>query len=296
MVACLVLAVLVFTGISCQQANSSKGRAKILISPGPFSFTLMEARFLFIIDHLTKETGWKFDMVAAPQDYEAFLKMTNEEKFAFGFVNPYLYLLLAETRGAVPLVKAVFADQQSGYRGLIVANERSKIESLRDLRGKEIMAPSRINVGGFILQWLLLKDQGLDPDRDVTYKFGQTQEDILEAIISGRAEVGFTREDVLLAMSKAKGGMPKIRVVASTPFCPTPCFVTFPGTDPALAEEVKKILLDMNLDDPKERFMLERLRVIGFAPASPEEYREFQDKLVANNLFPLHEGGSSTPE
>lgn len=268
-------------GIGCEPASQYRGKAKVLVWPGPFSYTMMEARFIFLIDYLAQETGWKLDMVGAPRDVEAALQLVKTEKFAFAIVNPYYYLLLGEKEGAVPLLKTISYDGRDEYRGLIVCQEESPIQSLSDLRGKQILASSRSSVGGFIAQWILLKEQGLDPDRDLTYQFGVTQEEIIEKIVLRRGEVGFIREDVYEGFKKANGHTPKIKVLGYTPFFPNPCVVTFPDTNPELAEKVKTALLKLKLDNPTHRFILERIRMSGFSPASIEDYKNFRDLLIS---------------
>ena len=280
-------------GIGCEPAPKYTGKAKVLIWPGPFSFTMMEARFIFMIDYLAQETGWKLDMIGAPRDVEAALQLVKTEKFAFSIVNPYYYLLLGEKEGAVPLLKMISFDSQDSYRGLIVCREDSPIQSLSDLRGKQILASSRSAVGGFIAQWILLKEQGLDPDCDLTYQFGVTQEDIIEKIVLRRAEIGFIREDVYEGFKKAKGHAPRIKVLGYTPYFPNPCVVTFPDANPELVEKVKTALLKLKPDNPTHRFILERIRISGFSPASIEDYKNFRDLLISYGFLSSDTSSSS---
>lgn len=285
MMACFIAVSLVLFSLGCEPTPTYQGKAKILILPGPFSLPMMEARCIFLADYLTKETGWKINMVAAPPKADPFLKMVETERVAFSLQNPYLYLLLAKRYGAVPIVKTVSLDGRAEYRGLIVVREGSQIKLLRDLVGKEILAPSRFNVGGFLAQWILLKEHGLDPERDVTYKFGVAQEEILERIALGQAEVGFVREDVPEALIKAEGKMPKVKVIATTTYYPNHCFVQYPDTDPALAQKLTSALLKLDFKNPSHRFILERLRISGFAPASPEDFTNFRNQLLSYGLF-----------
>ncbi|MCX8012247.1 MAG: phosphate/phosphite/phosphonate ABC transporter substrate-binding protein, partial [Desulfobacterota bacterium] len=237
-------------GIGCEPSSKYHGTAKILISPGPFSYPMMEARFLFLVDYLSQETGWKLDKVSAPTAEMAFIKMVKTEKIDLAIVNPYLYLLLEKEKGAIPILQTVSFDGRNNYRGMVICRQDSPIKLLTDLRGKQILAPSRTTVGGFISQWVLLKEHGLDPDREVTYHYGITQEEIIEKIMSGRAEVGFIREDVYEAIKKANGHAPKVKVLAYTPYYPNPCVVVFPDTNPELIEKVKSALLKLKQDDP----------------------------------------------
>lgn len=273
-------------GLGCEPSPKSRGKAEILFSPAPFSVPMIEARLIFLKDYLTKETDWKIEMRVSPSDIDSFLKMVETEKVAFSLQNAYFYLLLAEKKGAVPIVKTISLDGRAERRGLIVCRDDSQVKSVADLRGKQVLSTSRFHVGGFLSQWIFLKDQGLNPERDLIYKFGDTQEEILEKVASGRAEVGFIREDVLQAAIKTRGQMPRIKVIATTSYCPTTCIVKYPGTDPDLVEKVKTALLKLNFKNPSHRFILERLRISGFAPASPEDYADFRNLLTSYGLLP----------
>lgn len=294
MMACFIAVSLVLFSLGCEPTPTYQGKAKILIFPAQFSIPMMEARFLFLADYLTKETGWKVEAVASPPTMDSFFKKVETDKIAFSCQNPYLYLHLTEKYGAVPIVKVVSLDGRGEYRGLIIVQEKSPIQSPRDLRGKQIFATSRDTVGGFLAQWILFKELGLDPERDVTYKFGDTQEEILEEVVLGRAEVGFVREDVYQALIRVRGKRPKVKVIATTAYYPNLCFVQYPNTDPALAQKVTTALLKLDLKNPSHRFILERLRISGFAPASPEDYANFRNQLLSYGL--LSPGAIPPPE
>ncbi|MBN2467865.1 MAG: phosphate/phosphite/phosphonate ABC transporter substrate-binding protein [Deltaproteobacteria bacterium] len=282
---CILIAAVIFGSVGCEPISPVRGKAKILVHPGPFSFLMMEARFIFLMDYLTKETSWEMDMVCAPPEMESLTSLVETERFALSLVNPYYYLILKMQYGAVPLVKAVSLDGRTEYRGLIIIHPKSPIGSINDLRGKSVLASSRSNVCGFLAQWMHLKECGLEPERDVKFIFGDTQEEIFEKIALGQAEVGFVREDVLQALTKAKGAVPNVTVLAITQYYPNPCFVSFPDADSDLVRNVKTALLQLDLGNASHRFILERLRISGFAPASADDYREFEDLLVSYGLF-----------
>ncbi|MCX5866233.1 MAG: phosphate/phosphite/phosphonate ABC transporter substrate-binding protein [Proteobacteria bacterium] len=276
---------LVILAAACQPCPSRKPEAKILISTAPYTIPMMEARFIFLVDYLTKETGWKFEMLAGPSSADAFAKMVKAEKVAFSFQNPYLYALLAEKEKAVPILKTVSLDGRTDFRGLVVAPENSPIQTVADLRGKTILATSRYNVGGFIAQWVMLKGQGLDPEKELGYKFGDAQEKILEKVADGATEIGFIREDVLEAMKNARGQMPKVKILAATPYYPNHNIVAYPGTDPELILKVKDALQKLNSQNPDQAFILQRLRISGFAPTSASDYADFTNLLILNGFL-----------
>lgn len=276
---------LVILAAACQPCPSRKPEAKILISTAPYTIPMMEARFIFLVDYLTKETGWKFEMLAGPSSVDAFRKMIKAEKVAFSFQNPYLYAILAEKDQAIPVVKTVSLDGQPGFRGLVMVPEGSPIQAVTDLRGKTILATSRYNVGGFIAQWIMLKGQGLDPEKELSYKFGDAQEKILEKVADGQAEIGFIREDVLEAMKNARGQMPRVKILATTPYYPNHNIVAYPGTDPELIQKVKDALQKLNSQNPDQAFILQRLRISGFTPTQAADYSDFTNLLVLNGFI-----------
>lgn len=288
-----LLSVLLGLGPGCDSAKPVQGKAKILIAPAPFSLSMMEARFLFLTDYLTKQTGWKIESVGAPSSLNEFLKIVEREKVALSFQNPYFYLFLAEKFGATPVLKTWSIDNLPEYRGIIISPQKSPIRSPNDLIGKKILASNRHSLGGFLAQFIFLKDSGIDPDRDLIYQFGDTQEKILEKVAAGQAEAGFIREDVLQAMVRAQGEVSGVKVIASTLYHPTHCLVKYPQTDPVLVEKVKAALLKLNPGNPDDRFILDRLRISRFEGAFPDDYLNFKKVLSLHGLFPG--GPNSSP-
>ena len=270
---------------ACQPCTSHQPEVKILVSTVPFTVPMMEARFIFLVDYLSKETGRKFQMLTGPSSVDAFQKMIKGEKVSFSFQNPYLYAILAEKNQAVPVVKTISLDGRTDFRGLVVAKEGSPIKTVTDLRGKTVMATSRYNVGGFLAQWMMLKDEGLDPEKDLGYQFGEPQEKILEKVAGGQAEIGFIREDVLEAMKNARGQMPRVKIIAATPYYPNHNIVSYPGTDPELVQKVKEALQKLDPQNPDQAFILKRLRISGFAPTSASDYADFTNLLILNGFL-----------
>lgn len=83
--------------------------------------------------------------------------------------------------------------------GVIVVKNDSQISSLRDIAGKTIAVPSLSHMGGFRAQAYELFVNGIDilKDKRKIIETKTDHKDVIKAVLSGKAEVGFVRDGIL---------------------------------------------------------------------------------------------------
>lgn len=108
--------------------------------------------------------------------------------------------LLAELDGAV--LATVNTRDGARFGGVILAKKGSGITKLSDLRGKSIVS-MKIDqaAGGYIFQAYELKKAGIDPRRDVKITEGKKQDDLIMAVIQGKADAAFVRTGLIEEMA-----------------------------------------------------------------------------------------------
>ncbi|MUG97195.1 phosphate/phosphite/phosphonate ABC transporter substrate-binding protein [Scytonema sp. UIC 10036] len=79
------------------------------------------------------------------------------------FAGPSEYLVLSSRAKAIPIV----AIRRPNYHSIFVVNAKSKITSLRQLKGKTIAMRQVGSTSGHIFPIKMLMDAGLDPKKDV---------------------------------------------------------------------------------------------------------------------------------
>lgn len=109
-------------------------------------------------------------------------------------------VLLSELDGRV--LATVSTQDGARFGGAIIAKKGSGITKLADLRGKNIVS-LKINeaAGGYIFQAYELKKAGIDPRQDVKVTEGKKQDDLIMAVLEGKADAAFVRTGLIEEMA-----------------------------------------------------------------------------------------------
>jgi two-component system sensor histidine kinase TtrS len=141
---------------------------------------------------------------------------------------------------------------------------RDDIKTLKDLKGKSLMAVMPNGFGGFQMGWFEMKKNGIDPFTDLsslTFS-GFPQDQVAYAVRDGKVDAGTFRSDALEKMaSEGKIRMSEFKILAakkypgfpfavSTKLYPEWPFAKVKHTSDSLAQKVAVALLDMAPDSP----------------------------------------------
>ncbi|HHQ68934.1 MAG TPA: phosphate/phosphite/phosphonate ABC transporter substrate-binding protein, partial [Halothiobacillaceae bacterium] len=150
--------------------------------------------------------GYQFEIEVF--NYDELAAAVAAAEVDFIFTNPLQYVqLIYSHQMSAPLATLV---NRSGdhalaeFGGLVITrSDRSDINSLSDLRGKTVAAVSPKSFGGYLMQTYELSRIGLMAGNNYQVSFvGLPQENVIEAVISGKADAGFIRTGLLENLAK----------------------------------------------------------------------------------------------
>ncbi|HIE51118.1 MAG TPA: transporter substrate-binding domain-containing protein [Armatimonadetes bacterium] len=262
--------------------------AKVAILPD-YSLHLMTEKYKGLLKYLEKATGYRIEWVSAAS-YDGFLAAMERAKADVSFQNPLLYTILAKTKGAYPLVKALTlvsspggeVEPQTTSRGVIIARTDRGIKKVEDLRGRTIMVPSRRSFFGYVAPLALCQERGLKAD-DFTLILGKRHDQVVLAVSRGQADAGFVKEAALEEV-KGRVDLSKLTILARTEPFPNWCFAAFPESNKRVVKAIQEALLNLNLNNPEHQEVLRRAGVGGFLLASDEEYNGVRQTVSNLNL------------
>lgn len=246
-----------------------KKKVKVCFLP-TYSLPLMTERFVPLVNYLSEATGYKIEYVSS-LSYGGYLTTLESAQVDIGYQSPFFYIILAKTKGAYPLVKAIDSNGNPEYRGVIITHIKSGIETITSLRGKKIMAVSRKAIGGYLAQASLCVQNGIDPEKDLSVILAKSQDEVISKVYRQKVDAGFVREGALRAV-KDKIDLNKIRIIAYTEYFPNWCFAAFSHTDKDIAEKIRQVLLKLNKNNPDHYKILEQAETSGFVEASDTDY------------------------
>ncbi|MEY5097479.1 MAG: hypothetical protein RJA36_198 [Pseudomonadota bacterium] len=215
----------------------------------------------------------------------------------FALTDASQYILLSQRYGlSAPLATqaSLYGGKRvTAYGGVIFSrSDRPELQSLADLRGRRIAFNDTGSLAGFRMQWLELQRAGL-AERELTFvSTGSPMDRVVEAVLAGRADVGFVRSGLLETMA-AEGRIdaaqirvinrqdfPDYPVAVSTHLYPEWAFAALPHVDEELARKVTAVLFEL-----EER--LPTARALGLGSfAIPADYTPLADLLRELRLPP----------
>jgi len=183
---------------------------------------------------LEKELSQPVHLSTAP-DFRTYVERTLNKEYDIAATAPHL-VRLAQTKGHyVPML-----NYTSEVRGVIVVAKDSSIKKPSELRGKMIAIPDRFAVIS-IMGLEFLRDQGLNPDKDVKLFAARSHNNAVIAVDHGEAQAAIVGSAAYKQLPKELRS--RLRVIASTVAIPGQFIIASPKLSLAQVERIKAALL-----------------------------------------------------
>ncbi|MDQ6618498.1 MAG: putative selenate ABC transporter substrate-binding protein [Pseudomonadota bacterium] len=197
----------------------------------------------------------------------------------FTFVQAYL----RTNRTAIPLVQRVEDEQ---FRSVFITQASSSIHSIADLKGKTFTFGSVSSTSGHLMPRFYLREQGIDPDKDMRVAFSGTHDATAFQVQGGKVDAGALNVSVWNKMVEEK----KIDATTLRVFYTTPPYYDYNWTvrgdlDPALITKLRDAFLALDPAKPADREILGLQRASRFIPTKVENYRGIESAARSAGLL-----------
>lgn len=228
----------------------------------------MKEGFAPLAAYLEKELGVTVTLVI-PKDFDTWSKEAKAGAYDLAYANPYLYVAVKkDVKDALPLVIASEPDSGTELFGTIIVKKDSPIKTIADLKGKTIAATDPGSAGAYLVQMLMLQKAKLKKD-DVKLVFEKKRDPVAQAVLDGKADAGFVRDD---DVEKLKAGPDKFRKLGVSEAIPNwPIFIA-KKMDPAMTAKVAGALKKLTPGSLKAISTLAPAKIDGFVPTSDKEF------------------------
>ena len=271
--------------------------AKHTLTLGVFSYRplpVMQERFQPLIEHINSqlETIQIELRVLSQAELEKALAANQLDLL---LTNPSHYIYLRHHYDLHGVLATLVNREQevpvSQLGGVILATQASGIQTLSDLKGREVAIPGRRFLGGFQTQaYELLQHTQLNIDQDVTVKELGSHDAVIEALVQGQSEVGFVRSGIIEHLFDTKKPLPAgLHVINAQAFAGYPFTVStrlYPEwplvtVKPCPCDrEILKAFINLDPDHP----VMNKLAIDGFAP--PANYSSLEQLAQTLGLPP----------
>ncbi|MBI5018130.1 MAG: phosphate/phosphite/phosphonate ABC transporter substrate-binding protein [Deltaproteobacteria bacterium] len=239
-------------------------------------------RFEPLTAYLSDVTGARFEPV--------YLDTADvEDAFArgdldFTHTNSLLYVVLHERHRLLPLAEEKDGAFGARTRGVVIARRDSGLRSLADLKGRRVIFGPMWAPFGFLAQYALLLEAGVDPERDLAYYAippgSWKHEKIVYSVLYGAFDAG-TAPLLDLEQMTAEGKIQAddFTILGRSELAPYCTFGASPKVSPEWAAKVKQALLALDSESrarvgDEDLNVLRQARVSGYAAAADRDYDE----------------------
>ncbi|KTG17863.1 MULTISPECIES: PAS domain S-box protein [unclassified Guyparkeria] len=167
---------------------------------------IMEQRFQPLVDYLNDSVeGVRFRLAVLPPDELDLAIRRNQVDLLL--TNPTHYIMVRSENTLSGVLSTLVARHDGtitrSLGGVIVTRQdRDDIETFEDLVGTTIAAPGTRFLGGYRAPLYEVFDSGIDLREEANFDFVGTHDAVIEAVLNGRADVGFIRTGVLESLRK----------------------------------------------------------------------------------------------
>ncbi|MEW5972667.1 MAG: diguanylate cyclase [Pseudomonadota bacterium] len=292
--------------LALEQAGAVAGLGGGGISIGILAYrpsSQVQARWAPLAEYLQGRLG--MPVMVRALDYDALELALARREVDFVLTNPAHYLLMAHRYHLTAPLNSLILQEQgwplSAFGGVIFTTTSTPIVTLADVEGRIVAAPFAGSLGGYQMQAYEMLKAGLVPPRGrLLLEMGSNQDKVVEAVLQGRAEVGFARTGVLEALAGEgridlstvrvlnRQDLPHFPFISSTRLYPEWAFAALPQVDQDLARRMTAALLDLRHDGETAR----RLDIWGFT--IPLDYEPVRELLRVLRLPPFEQAPDFT--
>ncbi|MBE0488988.1 MAG: diguanylate cyclase [Halomonas sp.] len=219
--------------------------------------------------------------------------------------NPSHYLMVrsqnALTGALATLIRLEHGQEVSALGGVVITRaDRDDISSLRDLKKRRVAIPGKRFLGGYQTQAYELKQLGLSPTQDLALLEVGNHDEVVNAVLEGRADAGFVRTGLLERRSREdKLDITQLKVlnpqqlagfpfVVSTRLYPEWPLIALPQVERATVQRIATALFALTPDHP----VAQAGEIAGFAP--PMDYLPVDNLARSLRLPPFDQSTSIT--
>lgn len=250
-------------------------------------------RFIPLTRYLSDKTGTRFEFV--PVDTHEVEKRFTSGEFLFTHTNSLLYVILKERFG----VQLIASEKRGSFGaktgGGIIVRKGSPIKKVSDLKGKRFAFGPMLAPTGYLAEYNLLLDKGIDPEKDLIYTIPPgsfKHEKLIYGVLYGEYDAAASPLlDLEIMIREGKISADDLVVLAETPLIPYCTFAASKNADPALVEKVKRALLELNQEatasvDGETLKVLKAAWIDGYQTIPDSEYNAIRQMARRANMPP----------
>lgn len=245
-------------------------------------------RYKYLTDYLASKMQMNFTIEIMP-NYgdirDAFLEGAADA----GFFGSFSYILTRAKAGIEPIVRPVWPDNISTYRGYIFARKDSNIATIKDMKNKSLVLVDKATTAGYIFQIYYLKYYGIENPEDYFSRisFARSHDAAVWAVYTGEAEIGGAKDTIYNSfLDEYPDFREQMVVLAESPSVPSNGLAVRRDLNPAIKLLLKTLLLTMHENHDGQE-ALSNFGAVKFIETTDDDYKVLYNMINQLGVDPL---------
>ncbi len=276
----LLMLLLISTG-ACQLSNETPEKEisvlRIGILPDQKEDLILK-QYQPLFDHLSRETGFSTQFVPA-KSYTDLLANIHAGEIDLFYLGGITFIHSYKKDKIIPLV---MRDIDTRFTSYFLVSSDNPAEALKDLKNQTFTFGSKFSTSGHYMPRFYLEKSGIIPElyfKEVRYS-GKHDTTALW-VQNAEVEAGAANSSIVNRLIQSgKLDKQKIRILWETPPYPNYVWAVHPGLDASTQIKIADAFLNLSLDNPEHRDILNSLGTESFLPS---DLREFSKLLQVYN-------------
>ena len=245
---------------------------RLLLVPEKNTFE-QHRRYKYITDYLSKKMEMHV-IVEIMANYGEITVAFEDGRADAGFFGSFSYVLTHARTGVEPIVRPVWLDNTSTYRGFIFVRKDSGIKTVKDMKNKTLVLVDKATTAGYIFQRYYFMYQGIT-DMDSYFariSYARSHDAAAWAVYTGEADIGGAKNHIFNNLQEAYPDFKEqMRVLAESPEVPSNGLAVRRDLNPAIKLRLKTLLLGLP-ETEEGRKVLKNFGALKFIETTDSDY------------------------
>lgn len=230
--------------------------------------TVTLSKYKSLISKLGDVLEKRIELVQTP-NYTEMQHLFISGQVHLGILNALSYVQMGHETRFLSVAKRMIGTQ-GYYRCYIISNRNLDVSRLADLKGRSFAFSERNSTTGYLLPILLLREQGIDPEKDFSKTLSIFQHDsLILAVANWSVDAAAVASYVFDDYDKRITN--KIRILEKSAFIPLGPLVVRHDLGIETIEKIKAFFLTLHQSETG-RSLLKEAGLSRFAPVAPDDY------------------------
>jgi len=228
--------------------------------------------------YLEAQLNKKVELVVTT-DYSSMIEAMRHGRIDLAYFGPLSYVL-ARSKSNIEAFAAMKKKGSMTYQSVIIANTSAGVNTLADIKGKDMAFGDTASTSSHLIPKSMLKDKGLEAKRDYQEHFLGSHDAVAISVQNGKAQAGGLSKPIFESLVQRNIIDPsRVKVIAESRQYPEYPWTMRSDLQPVLKERIRGAFINLTDKD-----VLKPFKADGFGPIADKDYDVIRELAHILNL------------